>query len=182
MFGQLKRKKGMDVLLEAILALEDKALVHLLLIGEMNDEVLSTLQEKNIAYAHYSFMDRYELIQYYLCCDAVVIPSHYDGMPNVLLEAGALGIPVLGSRIDGIKDVMSPVCDELLFEPGNEKQCRLVLSKFMNAKDEERKKWSASLKNRIESTYTSQQETNAYEKIIHTLLGNSERTLRLQPR
>ena len=181
-FGQIKAKKGLAVLLQALLGMEEKESIHLLLIGDIAEEMQLTLQQSGIGYSHYSFMDRYELIRYYLCCDAVVIPSYYDGMPNVLLEACALGIPILASRIDGMQDVLSPVCDELLFEPGDERACRMVLSKFIGSNNQEKSKWSTLVKNRIETSFTSQQETKTYEKIIDTLLGRYEPALRLQSR
>lgn len=42
----------------------------------------------------------------YELLDMVVIPSRYEGVPLVMLEALARGIPVIGSRRDGMKDVL----------------------------------------------------------------------------
>lgn len=179
-FGQLKAKKGLDLLLRSLLSLERNHEFHLLLIGEIGDEMQEALTSSALSFSHYPFMDRYELIKYYLCCDAVAIPSYYDGMPNVLLEACALSIPVLAAKIDGMKDVMHGITDELLFEPGDYKDCQYVLSTFLNAPVIQRLKWGSDLKNVIETKFTNQHETDAYEKIINTLPEFSGNSLRLQ--
>lgn len=179
-FGQLKTKKGLDTMLRSLLSLEVKQSTHLLLVGDIAEGVLDALQQGGISFSHYPFMDRYELISYYLCCEGVVIPSYYDGMPNVLLEACALGIPVLASRVDGMKDVIHEVASELLFNPGNEKECSLVFSTFLNASKEQKNRWSTLMEMRIKAEFTHEQETKAYEKVIDALLGSNDRTLRLQ--
>ncbi|MCM2369226.1 glycosyltransferase [Rhodopirellula sp. ICT_H3.1] len=46
--------------------------------------------------------------------DALVLPSHFEGMPNVVLEAFALGVPVVATRSGGTTDLESeagkPTC------------------------------------------------------------------------
>jgi glycosyltransferase involved in cell wall biosynthesis len=41
------------------------------------------------------------------CCDVVLMPSRIDGRPNVLLEALAMGIPVIATAIGGIPEVLA---------------------------------------------------------------------------
>jgi glycosyltransferase involved in cell wall biosynthesis len=43
---------------------------------------------------------------------ALILPSVYEGMPNVLLEAMALGVPVIAADIEGIREVVGndPAC------------------------------------------------------------------------
>jgi glycosyltransferase involved in cell wall biosynthesis len=53
---------------------------------------------------------------FYGMIDCLVIPSRFEGVPLVMLEALIRGIPVLGSRTDGMKDLL-PV--DWTFEPGN---------------------------------------------------------------
>lgn len=42
----------------------------------------------------------------YEVLDMVIIPSRYEGVPLVMLEALARGLPVIGSRCDGMKDLL----------------------------------------------------------------------------
>ena len=51
--------------------------------------------------------------------DAVVMPSLHEGLPYVLLEAMALGVPVIASRVGGLREVLEESHCGLLVEPGD---------------------------------------------------------------
>ena len=58
-----------------------------------------------------------------------MLPSFYDGLPNVLVEAAALGVPLLASRAGGMADVLEDGRTALLFEPGDEAGCSWALER-----------------------------------------------------
>jgi glycosyltransferase involved in cell wall biosynthesis len=49
--------------------------------------------------------------------DLLIVPSREDQFPNVVLEAFAIGLPVVGSKIDGIRIMLKE--DWVMFEPGD---------------------------------------------------------------
>lgn len=51
--------------------------------------------------------------------DMLVLPSLSEGMPMILLEAMAAGVPIVSTRIDGVSDIIRDGVDGLLAEPGN---------------------------------------------------------------
>lgn len=165
-FGQLKAKKGLDFFLGALRKTGLMEKTHLLLVGEVDEEPKEELDQLACEYTLLPFHDRYELMKYYLCCDAVVIPSFYDGMPNVLLESGALGIPVIASAVDGMADVIRHEEDGLLFAPGNEDNCRKALYQFFAMSAEDHRLLGQKLKNKIENQYSHTHETDAYQKLL----------------
>ena len=163
--GQLKPKKGVKFFIEALAKTSIKSDIHLLLIGEAEERLLSDIRESNLSFSHLDFRDRYELIKYYACCDAIVIPSFYEGMPNIMLEAGALGIPIIASDVDGMADVIESGVDGLLFRAGDQDDCRKQLYHFMD-QGEAVKKVGEALKKKIANHYTSRHETERYQNIL----------------
>jgi glycosyltransferase involved in cell wall biosynthesis len=50
-------------------------------------------------------------------CDALLMPSLHEGLPYTLLEAMALGIPVIASRVGGLAEVIEDGRTGLLLPP-----------------------------------------------------------------
>lgn len=51
--------------------------------------------------------------------DMLVLPSFMEGLPIVLMEGMALGVPVVASRVAGIPELVEDGMDGLLFAPSN---------------------------------------------------------------
>jgi len=169
--GQLKEKKGVTFFLENVLraGLHDR--FRLLLIGDVEAQVQQWLDARaeQLAIIQMPFLDRFELLRWYPACDYVALPSHYDGMPNVLLEAGALGIPVIAARTGGINEVLIESQLALTFWPGNSENCREALWHAAGLKPEERTRTGEALKKHISENFNSACETSRYLELFNSL-------------
>jgi glycosyltransferase involved in cell wall biosynthesis len=127
-FGQLKQKKGALFFLETLAGSGLAERFHLLVVGDIEPAIGEWLREHAaiLPVTTLPFCDRFELLPYYAAVDLVAIPSFYDGMPNVLLEAAALGKPLLVSDAGGMPDVVDSG-SALLFEAGDAAGCRRAL-------------------------------------------------------
>lgn len=68
----------------------------------------------------HGWLPRERLVAIYQNADAILNPSNYEGMPNVLLEAMACGLPVLASDVPGNDAVVVTGVTGHLFTPGDE--------------------------------------------------------------
>ncbi len=109
--GRLTPAKGQHLLLEAIAALRDGGeQVRLQLVGDGPDR--ASLER------HARALDIEGLVQFrgalnhdqvralYAGCDAFVLPSFAEGIPVVLMEAMASGLPCVSTRIAGIPELI----------------------------------------------------------------------------
>ena len=131
LIGHLKAKKGALLLLDALRRSGRADAVQLLLAGEPAPELEAWLAE-HVGQVHATLIsesDRLALIPVYLACDWVAIPSFYDGMPNVLLEALALGVPVLAADAGGMPELVRDGENGLLFAAGDLEACRAAVER-----------------------------------------------------
>lgn len=67
--------------------------------------------------------------------DLAVLPSFFEGMGRVLLEAMAMGKPVVASRVGGIPDLVEDGLNGILVEPGNVRELVRALIRILNNKE-----------------------------------------------
>jgi glycogen(starch) synthase len=164
LFGQLKAKKGGLLLLEALRRSGTARAFHLLLVGYLEPEMEAWLKEHagELRHTVLPFLDRYELLPWYAACDWLAIPSFYDGMPNVLVEAAALGIPLLAARTGGMADVLEDRRTALLFEPGDEAGCEFALHRAEVLDEPQRRALGTACRQLAESELDVELEISRY--------------------
>lgn len=57
---------------------------------------------------------------WYLASDVLFLPSRFEGTPMTVLEAKAMGLPIVASRVDGTGEILEHDVDALLAEPEDE--------------------------------------------------------------
>ena len=66
--------------------------------------------------------------------DVFVLPSLKEGLPYVILEAKAAGVPVIASAVGGIPDLVSPEEDDFLVPPKDSEMLAQSLLAFFSEK------------------------------------------------
>ena len=68
---------------------------------------------------------------YYATADVLALPSHREGLPTVILEAQAAGIPVVGASATGIVDIVAHGETGLLFPVGDVQALAAAIAKLL---------------------------------------------------
>ncbi len=132
-------RKGTEVLLQAIASLRQQGLpVRLKAIGgfetaEYEATVRAHVASLNIADAVEFIGFRQDVAAELTQLDAMVLPSLLaEGLPMVIIESMAAGVPVVGTRVPGITDVIRHDVDGLLAEPNNADALAEQLSRLIH--------------------------------------------------
>ena len=159
MFGQLKQKKGVRFFLDALERSGLAGQFHLLLVGDV---------DPSLGVEALPFRDRLDLLPLYAACDLVVVPSFYDGLPNVVLEAGALGIPLLASDAGGMADLLVDGENAIRFDAGDGHDCRRAIMAAAAMDDDALHALGARLQAAVVEHFNHEKEAQRYVEVLRT--------------
>jgi len=125
--GFLTENKGVHILLEAFARFREKyhtpdIKLHLAGDGYFRPKLEEICQQLKITenVIFYGFIgDKEKLKQLFREADMFVLPSKSEGIPKVLLEAMAYGVPILTTNVGGIPDIIEDGVNGLLIPPGS---------------------------------------------------------------
>jgi glycosyltransferase involved in cell wall biosynthesis len=136
--GRIVADKGIFELVEAFkLAARERPDLWFLIVGPDESglervilESLGCLQYK-VRFVGFSTQPE----KFMVASDFICLPSYREGFGMVIIEAGALGIPAIGSRIYGISDAIIDGKTGELVEVGNVKSLYQAICRFADDKE-----------------------------------------------
>jgi glycosyltransferase involved in cell wall biosynthesis len=121
--GRLEREKGHSVLLDALAIVNERGIsAHLELVGDgtrleaLQRQAIQLAIEDRVTFAGPVGQDR--IRAHYDAADAFCLPSLGEGIPVVLMEALASGVPAIASNTMGIPELIQDDVTGLLVPPG----------------------------------------------------------------
>jgi len=137
--GRVVRDKGIIELIRAFNSLEDKyPRLRLIILGPIEDQraeesISQSILDEIIRNNKITHIDWSDEVEYYMeICDLLIHPSHREGFPNVLLQAGAMMLPILCSNIPGNIDIVDHNKTGQLFEKGKQFSLETGLDNAIN--------------------------------------------------
>ncbi len=98
--------------------------------------------------------------------DCVVLPSYREGMPKILLEAGAMGLPSLASDVPGCRNVIQNKVNGLLFKPKSIKSIKTSLNVMLNMSNIERMNMGLNARKIIEKNFDEEIVINKFFNVL----------------
>ncbi len=176
-FGRLFEEKGILDFLGAAHRLLDEGLsVEFVVVGAIDQEheasevLQEALQAQRPGIEIVGHLD--DVIEVMRRCDCVVVPSRYrEGLPRTLLEAGALGIPVIASDIPPCKEVVRDGETGLLFRAGDIHELADRMKVLTELSESQRAGMGKAARLRVCQHFSRDQVDQAYEQLIGNICG-----------
>ncbi len=125
--GRLRAKKGLDTLIDACRLLHERGQrvrCEIVGYGEEHDALAHRIENAGLGrhvrlvgkLAREQVLERYARASVFVQPSRIAADGDRDGIPNVLLEAMAMGLPVVATRVSGIPEVVRDGRNGLLVE------------------------------------------------------------------
>ena len=106
---------------------------------------------------------------FYAQADAFVFPSYREGFPNVVIEAGAMGLPSIVTDINGSREIIIEGENGVIVPPKNADALLKAMKRFVENRDEVKtmaKNARSLIASRYEQTFVRQCLKDFYKKVI----------------
>lgn len=173
--GRLNQDKGIDDLTHAFqIAAAQNINIHLLIVGpnevglDFDIPMLEQQFPKRVSKVGYT--DRPE--DYLSASDVLCLPSYREGFPNTPLQAAAVGLPTIGSRIYGIVDAVEDGVTGILHKVGSRSEIADAMLNLASNENLRRRMGEAGRK-RVIDKFSEKRVTKAFVDFYKNILLDS---------
>jgi len=173
--GQLITKKGIPDLINAfalVLKYYPKAKLILAGDGPLKDYLLRLCRQLKIEESVYfrGYINQRQLINEYQNSWVFVLASYHEGLPNVILEAMSVGLPVIATNIEPHLEIIKNGINGLIFEKNNYVQLSDCIIRLFN-NYALRQQISKNARQIVENEFDWEIIANEFERLYQTLKG-----------
>jgi glycosyltransferase involved in cell wall biosynthesis len=175
--GSLVRRKGFHVVIAAVRHLHERGIRAALdIVGEGHErQNLEAAAHSGIPEGAVRFHgSRENILPWLRSASVCVIASFAEGLPNILLEAMACGLPVVATAVGGITDVIQHGENGILVEPASAQQLASALE--MLFKDPQKaQRLGARARKTVEAQYCLDAVADKYLHLYDRLAGKADK-------
>lgn len=106
----------------------------------------------------------------YRAAHCLLLPSRAEGLSNVLLEAMACGLAVIGTPVSGTRDVVTDNVDGVLVKPGDPEALALAMERLI-LDPARRQSLGKNARQRVEQAFSLDNVTQKYFNLYKDLLA-----------
>jgi len=176
--GTFIKTKGQHVALDVLKRLVEEGVnVNLTLVGMVSksinsqkyyQSVLSKISDYDLGNKVKVVKNDSDVLQYFAEADVLIHPSSTEGLPRVVLEAMAMGKPVIGNAVGGMIDIISNNFTGFLTNFNNINEYVDIIEKLIN-NENMYKRVSYNASNLIKSNYSIDNQMKEFDKSMEAL-------------
>lgn len=169
--GSLTKQKGLSYLMEAVAQLKDEK-IQLIIIGDGKEKEKLKNQAKRLGIDSLVFFAgrKENAWQYMKAFDLFILPSLWEGMPNVILEAMSQKVPVVASKVGGVPELIEDRETGFLVKPKNSKALADKIKYVLNLSQEERTAIGERAKKVVMERFSFEKMVGKYQELYETCL------------
>ena len=179
--GRIVSDKGINELIKAFSELQtadnnELTGIKLLLVGGLENDLdplnPETLAEINQNKDIISVGFQQDVRSFFAIADALVFPSYREGFPNVVMQAGAMGLPSIVSDINGCNEIIIEGENGLIIPPKNVEKLKekmLTLAKDKNLYTKLKGNSRRMIENRYEQSVVWNALLEEYEGLLQSV-------------
>jgi len=171
--GRLVKKKGILEFIQSSKKIyHDLPHSEFLIIGSFNKKNKDSIKEKDFfnlikGYDRIKYLGHQENIKDILkLIDCVVLPSHREGMSNILMEACSMEIPIIASDVPGCKEIIINGYNGYTFNYKKISSISKSMKKMFNLSNEERNQMGIAGRNLMIKKFSRENVLNVYKKLV----------------
>jgi len=172
--GRLTEAKDYPNLLEAFQKVQQRD--SRLLIGGTGEllEALKTLAQNLGIAERVGFLGlRKDMPSLMNAADGFVLSSAWEGLPMVLLEASACGLPMVATDVGGNREAVHQGVTGFLVPPKDSTRLASAMSKLMALPPSQRRQMGEAARKFVQESYSLESVLSQWEAIYHQLSGAS---------
>jgi glycosyltransferase involved in cell wall biosynthesis len=171
--GRFQPAKDYPTMIAAFARLARNSTSRLILVGQgpLRGEVESLLRAEGLEDRVRFLGVRRDVSELMSGADGYVLSSAWEGMPVVLLEAAAVGLPVVATRVGGVAEVVEDGVSGSLVPPGDPAALALAMGKIEALTTEARGAMGACGRALVEERYSTAIVMQKWERLYSGLLA-----------
>jgi len=175
--GSVEPRKGTIILAKAAAMLKEKPWIHFAIVGETKNEYASYRREIETYVEEHELATRFRFVgprtdipNILAAADIMCHPAYVEAFGRVILEAMASGVPVIGSAIGEIPEILSYGEAGVLVRPGDEEGLADAIMR-LDEKRELRAELAAKAFRRVNDLYNLKVQVKMMVDVYNDLLG-----------